>query len=236
MRKRPPYNKFFCGIDADIVSYVAASVGKSDSDCQDVCDRFVGNLIYEISGDFPDEGKLEFYLTGKGNFRYSIYNDYKANRSPSEKPKFLDGVRDYLIERWGAEVVEGQEADDRMATRACEEGYNYIIASTDKDFLQVPCWIYNWTKKIWSKPSEKEANLSLYTQMLTGDRVDNIPGIKGVGPVKAGKILKGCDTEESMWDSVLEAYEGDVETLTRNARLLYLRRRREETWMPPKGR
>lgn len=228
----PPQNKYPCGIDADIISYRAAFSGETLQDSFDKCDEVIWGVLSKVSGDFPNLDKVEFYLTGKGNFRYSICQDYKANRPKGEKPERLDPVRQYLVDEWGAQVVTGIEADDAIATRATEEGHKYIIASTDKDFMQVPCWIYNWGQDQWYLPSQEDAHRSLYTQMLTGDRVDNIKGLHRVGPVKANKILEDCTTEESMWEAVVKAYEGDTETLIKNARLLYLRRYPEELWEP----
>jgi 5'-3' exonuclease len=72
-----------------------------------------------------------------------------------------------------------------------------------------------------------------YTQILTGDRADNIGGLHGVGPVKASKILQGCETENELWDAVVKAYEGDVEHVLENARLLWLRRYEGEIWCQP---
>jgi hypothetical protein len=58
-------------------------------------------------------------------------------------------------------------------------------------------------------------------------------GLYKVGPVKANKILQGCDTEEELWDAVLKAYDGDIERVVENARLLWLRRKEGEIWEPP---
>ena len=75
-----------------------------------------------------------------------------------------------------------------------------------------------------------------YEQILTGDRADNIVGLKGIGPVKAKRILADCDKEQDLWDAVVTAYDGDEERVTENARLLWLRRQRNEIWVPPSSR
>lgn len=54
--------------------------------------------------------------------------------------------------------------------------------------------------------SELEGMYNFYKQLLTGDRVDNIQGIPGIGDKKAEKILEGCETEGDMYDSVWNAY------------------------------
>ena len=48
-------------------------------------------------------------------------------------------------------------------------------------------------------------------------------------------MLKGCNTEEELWEAVLNAYDGDLERVLENARLLWLRRYEGELWEPPKG-
>jgi 5'-3' exonuclease len=69
--------------------------------------------------------------------------------------------------------------------------------------------------------------------LLTGDGVDNIPGLKGIGPKKAAKILKDCVTEQELYKAVLEAYDGNVEYLTEQGQLLWLRREKGQLWQPP---
>jgi hypothetical protein len=78
----------------------------------------------------------------------------------------------------------------------------------------------------------KDAVKFLYEQILTGDRADNIMGIKGVGPVKAKKALADCVTERQMYDVCVEMY-GDEERVIENGRLLYLRRKEGEIWNAP---
>ena len=73
-----------------------------------------------------------------------------------------------------------------------------------------------------------------YTQVLTGDRTDNIPGLHGIGPKKAAKILKGLKTEHEMFDAVLKAYDNDLEYLTEQGKLLWIRRKPNQDWKPPR--
>jgi len=75
-------------------------------------------------------------------------------------------------------------------------------------------------------------------QMLKGDQVDNIPGVPGIGPVKAAKALAGLTTEEQMYLAVKELYEqhyGEkaAEALRENGQLLWMRRTPQEWWTPP---
>ena len=102
--------------------------------------------------------------------------------------------------------------------------------------LQIPCRHFNFIKNEWYDVDEFSGLKFFYKQILTGDTADNIVGLYKVGQVKADKMLEGCETEEDLWDAVLKAYDGDIERVVENARLLWLRRREEELWQPPTER
>jgi len=95
---------------------------------------------------------------------------------------------------------------------------------------------YNWTKD--KEPydiSEKQAIKSFYIQLLTGDRVDNIQGIRGIGNKKASVLLDGIEEEEELLKVAVEQYERaglTKEDLINNGRLLWIRRKNKEMWTP----
>jgi hypothetical protein len=108
------------------------------------------------------------------------------------------------------------------------------MVSLDKDIDQVAGWHYNFVKKTGYYVTEAEGLFKLYHQILTGDTADNIIGIKGVGPVKANKILEDSADEYDMYCRCVEAYDGNEDRVIENARLLYLRRTKDEPlWIPP---
>lgn len=230
------------------------------------------NEILEVT----DAEHYKIYLTGKGNFREEIATilPYKGNRN-APKPLHYDNIKQYLVDHWEAIVVEGMEADDAMAIEQelwlenidpmwrhpeiNHDGYT-VICSIDKDLRMVPGWHYNWNKDdkpVWV--SEEEGIRWFYTQLLTGDKVDNIQGIPGIGPKKAEKILEECVSEEDMYDAVWWAYHDYLwggETITmdeidkkfayaevdqmvlENAQLLWMIRELDEDgkpvhWEPP---
>lgn len=223
-------------IDGDIIAYKAAyaTEGKEAEDAVDATDHLM-EVVLEKCLFEPEDSMYEAYLTGHSNFRedYAVTVPYKGNRRNKEKPIHLNGIRDYLIVEYGAKIIEGQEADDKIAIRATQEGPDSIIASIDKDFLQVPCWHYNINKQTMVQIDYHQGMLNFYTQILTGDAADNIKGLFRVGPVKAGKILDGAEDEREMYRRVLEAYEGDVDRVTENGILLWLRREEGQIWSPP---
>lgn len=220
-------------IDADVFSYRIGFACNEET--QEVAFSQLDNLVLQtLVRGCDDAAPYQLYLTGKGNFRIDLatIKPYKGTRN-SEKPIHFQALRDYMVEKWDAYVVEGQEADDEIATAATLHGDNTVICSVDKDFLQVPCRFYNFAKDEWTTVNERGGLYFLYKQMLTGDRVDNIQGCVGIGEVKATKALEWCTTEEELYQAVVTCYKGDVESVYENARLLFLRRVPEEWWVDP---
>lgn len=223
-------------VDGDIVAYRAAFSTQDmlPQDAENKTDELMDYILGETLM-FYDSEDYRVFLTGSGNFRYDIAKSfpYKGNRSGVEKPIHLYVTRERLVSKWGAIVSEGEEADDLIAIAATEYGPDTIVASVDKDMLQIPCKHFNFTTGVWTTVTEFEGLRSFYKQILTGDRADNIVGLYRVGPVKAEKMLQGCDTEDDLWDAVLKAYDGDLERVVENARLLWLRREEGQIWQPP---
>lgn len=220
-------------IDADVVAYRIAF------GCQDEPEKVaiakVSEFLEELVFTYTDVDDCEGYLTGKQNYRFDIAKTapYKGTRV-SEKPKHLGIIRQYMIDAWAFSVQEYQEADDAIGIRAYSLGEeDYVICSIDKDLDNIRGKHYNFVKNEHYTITEEEAIKNFYRQVLTGDRVDNVPGLAGIGPKKADKILKDCSTEEDLYKAVLEAYDGNVELMTEMAQLLWIRRKEGELWQPP---
>lgn len=167
-------------------------------------------MMKEIEGAclIPDEMKVA--IKGRGNFRKDLYDAYKANRKElePEMKAALTYAHGYMVSKWGAVEANGMEADDLVsiwAYEAREREDAYVIVGIDKDLLQIPGNHYNFVKKEHRFVDDDEAHLLLMTQCLTGDNSDNIPGLKGIGPVKAAKMLAGKPLERR-WDRVKAAW------------------------------
>lgn len=229
-------------LDSDIFAYKAASACENESDvtAKRTLDGLITDvLMFGVDSIYSDcfVNKWELFLTGKNNFRYEIAKTapYKGNRVNKPKPKHLQALREHLVAEWGAVVANGQEADDAIAIRATELEDKGIIVSVDKDLDQIAGWHYNFVKKIGYQVSPEQAVIKFYLQMLTGDTADNIVGLRGIGPVKAAKILGDSTDELELYQKVLEAYEGNEERVLENGRLLFLRRHEGQLWTPPKA-
>jgi len=210
-------------IDADIVAYRVACT-LEDDDAEDFVYARAEDLIDNILVN-TEATEYRLFLTGKNNFRYTIYPEYKAHR-PKEKPFWLEKCRQYLIATFNAEVVNGQEADDALGIAQTEDT---IICSIDKDLLMIPGRHYNFVKDEFQEVTNDSGMRHFYMQCLTGDRSDNIKGIEQIGPKKAEKILVGCVTEQELFNAVRKAYSNDEEFLM-NGRVLWIRRKENEDW------
>jgi 5'-3' exonuclease len=208
-------------IDADIICY---RVGFASDDVDEaICLARVTALVNEIVFDNLKCDDYKAYITGKTNFRndIAVTEPYKGNRKDAKRPVHYQAIRHHL-QRLGAELVEGSEADDAVATEATKTG-GWIV-SIDKDLDQVAGWHYNFVKHIEYYVTEEEGLRNLFTQVLTGDRTDNIIGLKGIGPKKAEKLLQDCKTEREYYDACLKAYDGNQLRVDENLQLLWLRR------------
>ena len=219
-------------IDADSLCY---AVGFSSNDAEEsIAIARLEETMTELCMELDCEDYKGF-LTGKGNFRDSIAVTvpYKGQRV-SEKPVHLQALRCHLVTSWGFTVVQGIEADDAVgiAAYAVPEDET-IMVHIDKDLNQFRGWHYNYKKKEKYYVTEFEGLHSFYTQILTGDRIDNIVGLNGIGPVKAKKVLEKCTNESELYQAVLKAYEDDQQRVLENAQLLWLQRSPNQVWTPP---
>jgi DNA polymerase-1 len=156
------------------------------------------------------------------NWRYDVAKTYKANRE--EKP--IDMVvqleiAKQLVEPLGLKLIEqrGYEADDMIASyaRANEEaGGETVIVTSDKDLyglVRPGVVIYSPMSKAWITEKEVEAKFGVpprlvrEVQALSGDDVDNIIGLPGIGPVKAAKLVKMFGSFEGLLFSAADAPE-----------------------------
>mgnify|MGYP006286513281 CR=1 FL=1 len=222
--------------DCDIVVY---RVGFASEDVEErIALSRAKELIYDTVYYELECDDYKLYITGSDNYRNAIATTapYKGNRKDMKKPLHYEALRKFLMEM-GATLVQGMEADDAIAIEATQMGDKCVIVSIDKDLDQIPGLHYNFVKKLIYEVSEEEGLKNFYKQILTGDRVDNIMGIKGYGPVKASKLIDPCKDEQEMFDVCVKAYNDDgqngVERVTENAHLLWLLRHPNQSYQVP---
>lgn len=185
---------------------------------------------------FPERTYYEAYLTGKGNYRNTVatIKPYKGNRDPTHKPKYFKDIREYFVNKYGAIVVEGQEADDALGIKQFSNpDKSTVICSIDKDLKMIPGYHYNpSTGNFWYQTMD-EANMFFWWQMMVGDTTDNIPGINKVGPKTADKIIAECNgdiglVEQRVREMYAKQYPDYPGAISEVAELLWMRRREGE--------
>ena len=220
-------------IDGDILCYRVGFACNEET--EKVAIRTMADMLEELIFIELSSNIHVGYLTGKDNYRHDIAKTqpYKGNRKDAPRPVHLHSLREYLITAWDFRVADGQEADDAIGIHATLTRDNSIIVSIDKDLDMIPGHHYNPVKKDHYYVNDKEAIKNFYRQILTGDKVDNVQGLRGIGPKKADKILGDFDTDLAMYEAVLKAYDGDAERVLENGQLLWIRRRKDEICQPP---
>lgn len=150
---------------------------------------------------------MRVYLTGSKNYRTDILDSYKGNRKDVRKPLTLKALKQWMIDEYAGILREPYEADDLIGIDASTPDTDTIVVSEDKDFLSVPCRLYNPRHKDRGvvTVSEADADRYFFSQVLTGDTADNYKGCPKVGPVKAEKILDKA--EGDYWPHIVEAFE-----------------------------
>ncbi len=173
---------------------------------------FVGMLFKLLSGSRPDYLAVAIDVSGDTEtFRSTLYADYKAHRPPAPEdlaPQIRRCVS--LLDAAGIPVlgVEGFEADDVIATvvrrlRRERPDLRVRIVSKDKDLQQLletapdgaGVELYDVHTDQVVDVAALEERLGIRPEQvidllaLTGDTVDNVPGVEGVGPKTAAKLL-----------------------------------------------
>jgi len=176
------------------------------------------NFLSKISKEHEADYMI-FCLESKvKGFREDIYADYKGNRpdAPEDFKAQLPIAIEWL-EKLGLKTmsVDSFEADDIIASIcniAQRDGLNTRIVSHDKDLYQL---IKDGQTVVW-EPSKKiivdeegciakfgvHPSLFIDFQSLIGDSVDNVPGVKGIGPKTAEKLINEYKTIENLYENI----------------------------------
>ncbi|CAE6880767.1 DNA polymerase I [Pseudomonas marincola] len=164
------------------------------------------NMLKSLRKQYPDSPFAVIFDAKGGTFRDEMFAEYKANR-----PSMPDDLR-VQVEPLHASVkalgfpllcVEGVEADDvigTLARKAAAEGRDVVISTGDKDMAQLVCehvtLVNTMTGSVYDIAGVIEKfgvgpELIIDYLALMGDKVDNIPGVPGVGEKTALGLLVG---------------------------------------------
>ena len=184
---------------------------------------FTKYLVELIEREKPTHIAVSFDPPG-GTFRNEMYPAYKANRV--ETPQLVIDALEPLMEIVKALdipvlMIKGFEADDvigSMAKRSAREGFDVYMVTPDKDYGQlVEPHIFQYkpgkgggdddilgVDEICRKWCIKSPDQVIDVLTLCGDSADNVPGVQGVGPVGAAKLLAKYGTVEGIYENIDE--------------------------------
>ncbi len=179
---------------------------------------FVRDMLYLIEDKKPDALICAFDLSGP-TFRDELFDAYKAERGemPEELVSQIPKI-ERVLEALGIPVLscQGYEADDVLATlaRVCDEaGANCFIVTGDKDCRQLitdRVAVYNIRKnQVFDAAALREdwgigPDQVVDFQALVGDKVDNVPGVPGIGPKTAQQLLETYGTLDNLLEHAAE--------------------------------
>lgn len=148
-------------------------------------------------------------------WRHDAFPAYKSGREPKPQEFYQTTERALeIVSLYGVPVIdaEGFEADDVIAAvvdRARDDGLTTAIVSPDKDLLQLVdadvCSWDGWQKVRW--PGDVRDDFGIAPEQvpdwlaITGDTVDAVPGVPGLGTVLAANILDAYGTVQAALDS-----------------------------------
>ena len=184
---------------------------------------FTKYILELIEREEPDYLAVAFDPPG-GTFRNKMYPEYKANRA--ETPQLvIDALEPLqgLCEAMNIPtlMIMGYEADDvigSMAKRCSREGLDVYMVTPDKDYGQLiedHIWQYKpgksggdneviGVKEICEKYGIQSPSQVIDMLTICGDTADNVPGVKGVGEVGAGKLVAKYGSVQGIYDHLDE--------------------------------
>ena len=252
-------------LDADSIVYRVGDAIDMQNLRRHDAERLLANTIERYYEDTKC-GTCEVYLgTDNSNYRLDIATmfKYKANRDNSRRPTFYAAIRRWLVNNYDAVLIEDQEAEDEVGIQAYS--YNdytkFIVGAIDKDVRMISGNHYNYTTGKQDFVGKIDALRNFYVQLVTGDKSsDNIGGLYHMLLLDGEKelahkfrysrykkkltaVLDTADTESEMCNHVLSLYEeyGEIDRhgrgrILETARLLWIRRYRDEMWVFPDDR
>jgi len=177
---------------------------------------FTNILLRVIKEKAPEFLAVAFDARGP-NFRHEMYADYKANRPqmPDDLAVQIPYIK-RIVEAHNILTMEeqGVEADDLIASAARQlaaAGHKVVVVSGDKDLLQlvgddIIIWEPMKNVVMDSGAVKKKYNVSpdmlLDLFALMGDKSDNIPGVPGIGPKSAEKLINEFGSLENLYENL----------------------------------
>ena len=182
-------------------------------------------MIKKLIADYPD-GEVVVVFDAKGpTFRNDMYADYKANRPPmpEELREQIEPIHE-IIRAMGLPLlcVSGVEADDvigTLAKEASDRGEPVLISTGDKDMAQLVNDHVTLVNTMTNTLMDRDGvvakfgippELIIDLLALQGDKVDNIPGVAGVGEKTALALLTALGGIDSIYSNLEKVADLEV--------------------------
>ena len=184
-------------IDADYIKYYVIHNMKSETH-EGAMEYWIHRAMGILNDMFTAKGLIfcfSGYSTGTYRNHIAIDKKYKGNRdtwSDNNVEEDKLNIYKYIKDRYPTLMFPDLEADDIVSM--LQDEYTFVF-SEDKDLLQVPGTHWNIKGQKFYEIEDDDAFLFLMRQMLEGDVVDNIPGLKGCGSVGSYNILTNIDSD-----------------------------------------
>ncbi|HCB64338.1 MAG TPA: DNA polymerase I [Fusobacteria bacterium] len=201
----------------------------------------ITNSIISILDKFkPDYFVACFDVSRDSLKRKEIFDDYKSNREGAPEDLALQIAKSKeLISALGAHVLteEGYEADDMIASAVkyfSENGIDSIVVTSDKDLMQlVPrASIFNHSKNLLVSTKEDVVDAMGVTPeqivdlfALMGDSSDGIPGVKGIGPKMASKLVMNYGSVDGILENIDDLPEKLAQKIEENRDVIEISRK-----------
>ena len=172
------------------------------------------NMLRKMQRDNPSSTVVVVFDAKGKTFRDAIYAEYKANRPPmpDELRPQVEPIFD-IVKAMGLPllVIEGVEADDvvgTLAKMAAEQGVHVIVSTGDKDMAQLVNEHVTLINTMTDTRLDVDGVRAKYGfgpeymidyLALMGDKVDNIPGVPGVGEKTAQALIQGAGSLASIY-------------------------------------
>ena len=219
---------------------------KDKAECLMECVTLFEEKVNEVLEKlFTEDYKIA--IKGKTNFRDDFYDDYKMPRHKQAKKSpvsaLASDLREVLSTMGGfVERAVNSEADDLLRIwhgEIVEKGVDQpIICTVDKDLKCIPGLHYHLKTQKVVEVDEHESLRIFYSQLLSGDSVDNIPGLPKIGPITADKLVCTAQSEEELQEIVVSNYiakmgmEDWLDWLKFNGSLLYILKTHDDKFDP----
>ena len=168
--------------------------------------RTVTSMLRKLMQDYPDSTVVVIFDAKGKTFRDDMYPEYKAQRPPmpDDLRAQVEPIHS-IIRAMGLPLlsIEGVEADDvigTLAKQATEQDIEVIVSTGDKDMAQLVnskvTLINTMNETVMDEQGVEDKfgippSLIIDYLALMGDKVDNIPGVAGVGEKTALALLQG---------------------------------------------